>query len=63
MFIWICNQYICLNADLDKYTGYGIGFDSHGECSLPDGRIGKNVIIFKWIWLHLCILVVQENIS
>ena len=37
------------NADLDKYTGYGIGFDYHGECSLPDERISKNVIIFKWI--------------
>ena len=36
------------NADLDKYvhTGYGIGFDSHLELSLPDGSVGKNVIIF-----------------
>ena len=36
------------NADLDKYkyTGYGIGFDSRSEFSLPDGSYGKKVIIF-----------------
>ena len=36
------------NADTDKYklSGYGIGFDSHSEFSLPDGSMGKNVIIF-----------------
>ena len=35
-------------ADLDKYqyNGYGIGFDSGSEFSLPDGSICKNVIIF-----------------
>ena len=37
------------NADLYKYkcTGYGIGFDSRGEYSLPDSSVGKNVIIFR----------------
>ena len=36
------------NVDLDKhkYTGYGIGFGSHREYSLPDGSISKNAIIF-----------------
>ena len=36
------------NAELDKYkySGYGIGFDSRSEFSLPDGSVGKNVIIF-----------------
>ena len=36
------------NADPDKYlyTGYGIGFDTRGHHSLPDGGVGKNVIIF-----------------
>ena len=36
------------NNDPDKYayTGYGIGFDSHSEFSLPDVSMGKNVIIF-----------------
>ena len=36
------------NTDPDKYvyTGYGIGFDSRSEFSLPDGSVGKNVIIF-----------------
>ena len=36
------------NVDPDKYiyTGYGIGFNSHSELSLPDGSVGKNVIIF-----------------
>ena len=35
-------------ADPDKYvyTGYGIGFDSRSTFSLPDGSMGKNVIIF-----------------
>ena len=46
MLIWICKTK--KNTDLDKYkyTGYGIGFDSHGEYSLPDRSVGKNVIIF-----------------
>ena len=37
------------NADLNKYlySGYGIGFDSHLEFSLPADSIGKNVIIFR----------------
>ena len=36
------------NADLDKHkhSGYGIGFDSRSKFSLPDGSMGKNVIIF-----------------
>ena len=36
------------NFDTDKwqYSGYGIGFDSKGEFTHPDGGIGKNVIIF-----------------
>ena len=36
------------NADPDKYSysGYGIGFDIRGYHSLPDGSLGKNVIIF-----------------
>ena len=36
------------NADPDKYkySGYGIGFDLRSEFSLPDGSMGKNVIIF-----------------
>ena len=36
------------NADLDKYvcSGYGIGFDSRSEFSLPGGSVGKNVITF-----------------
>ena len=35
-------------SDLDnnKYTNYDIGFDSREEYSLPDGSVGKNVIIF-----------------
>ena len=37
------------NSDLDKYkySDYGIGFDSRSEFWLPDGSIGKNVIIFE----------------
>ena len=36
------------NADLDKnkYSGYGIGFDSRSELSLPHGILGKHFIIF-----------------
>ena len=36
------------NDDQDKYkySGYGTGFDSRSEISLPDGSMGKNVIIF-----------------
>ena len=36
------------NPDLDKnkYTGYGIGFDSRSEFLFTDRNYGKNVIIF-----------------
>ena len=36
------------NSDTDKwqYSGYGIGFDSKGEFTHPDGGNGKNVNIF-----------------
>ena len=36
------------NADSNKYVypGYGAGFDSRSEFSLPDGNMGKYVIIF-----------------
>ena len=36
------------NADLNKYKYriYSIGFDSRSRFSLPDGSMGKNVIIF-----------------
>ena len=35
------------NCDTDKwqYSGYGIGFDSKGEFTHPDGGDGRNVII------------------
>ena len=34
--------------DIDKYgySGYGIGFDRHGNFSFPGTGLGKNVIIF-----------------
>ena len=36
------------NADPDKYkyASYGIWFDWRLEFSLPDGSMGKNVVIF-----------------
>ena len=36
------------NADIStyKYSGYGIGFDSKGSFSHPNGGFGANVIIF-----------------
>ena len=34
------------NADIDKYSGYGIGFDRHGSFSSPGIGLGRNVIIF-----------------
>ena len=37
------------NTDPDKYkySGRGIRFDSRSKVSLPDGSMGKNVIIFE----------------
>ena len=37
------------NVDSDKFSnsGYGIGFDTRGEYSLPDSSKCKNVIIFR----------------
>ena len=36
------------NTDLDKYkySGYGIGFNSHSKIIFADGNFGKYVIIF-----------------
>ena len=36
------------SANPNKYvhSGYGIGFDSRSEVSLPDDSVGKNIIIF-----------------
>ena len=36
------------NSHIDKwqYSGYGVGFDSIGNFTHPDGENGKNVIIF-----------------
>ena len=36
------------NNDIDKYkySGYGIGFNSGGTFSFPDGSFGENLIIF-----------------
>ena len=36
------------SADIGKcrYSGYGIGFDTKGTFSFPNGGSGKNVIIF-----------------
>ena len=42
---------ITKNADLDKYvyTGYGIGFDSRSEFSLPNGRWVKMSLFLELI--------------
>ena len=32
--------------DIDRYSGYGIGFDRRGSFSFPGGGFGQNVIIF-----------------
>ena len=34
------------NTNKYKYQGHGIGFDSTGTFTHPDGWVGKNVIIF-----------------
>ena len=34
------------DPDKNKYCGYGIGFNSRSYSSLPDGSMGRNVIIF-----------------
>ena len=35
------------NADIDiyRYSGYGIGFDSHGSFSFPGTGLGRNILI------------------
>ena len=39
---------ITKNSDIDKYkySGYGIGFDSKGTFSHPNGSFGNNAIVF-----------------
>ena len=34
------------NADIDKYSGYGIGFDRRSSFSFTTGGFGQNVLIF-----------------
>ena len=34
------------NADIDKYSGYGIGFNRRSRFSFPVGGDGQNIIIF-----------------
>ena len=36
------------NADIGRYgySGYGVGFDRHGNFSFPGTGLGRNVIIF-----------------
>ena len=34
------------NADIDKYSGYGIGFDIRSSFSFTTGGFGQNVLIF-----------------
>ena len=36
------------NADIDKYkySGYGIGFERHGNSSSPGFGLGRKIIIF-----------------
>ena len=53
-FDFTLRYYLCrgvkltINADSDKYvySGYSIGFDLRSKFSLPDGSVGKSVIIF-----------------
>ena len=41
------------NADPDQYvySGYGVGFDSCTECSIPDVSVGKNAV-FVGVDMH-----------
>ena len=48
------------NSGRYSYSFYGIGFYTHIDHSLPDGSVGKNVIILR---AHLCILIIKEKIS
>ena len=34
------------NADIEKYSGYGIEFDRRSSFSFPGGGFGQNVLIF-----------------
>ena len=49
------------NDDVDKYkySGYGIGFDSRGRFSHPNGGDDKNIIIFGADWAVLCMLITK----
>ena len=34
------------NTDVDKHSGYGIGFDRRSSFSFPSSGFGQNVLIF-----------------
>ena len=46
------------NADPDKYSysGFGVGLDTCGQYYLPNGSVGKNVIIFE-VDMSLSVLI------
>ena len=58
--------YVKLTSNADpgkyKYTGYGIGFDSHSEFSFTDGSYGKMSLFLVLIWAHLCMLIIIKKI-
>ena len=62
LLTWICKA---KNADSDKYrySGYDIRFNSRSEFSLPNGSMGRNVIILELIWAHLYILIIKIKTS
>ena len=53
------------NADPDKYkySGYGIGFDLQSEFLLPDGSMGKMLLLLEATWSHLYILIIRGKMS
>ena len=54
------------NAYRDKcvYTGYGIGLNTPCKFLLPDGSMGKNIIIFGVdMSSYVSILIIRRKIS
>ena len=53
---------ITKNNDIDKYkySRYGVGFDSGGAFSFPNGSFGENVIIFGVDMSSSCTPIIKK---
>ena len=51
------------DLDKDKYSGYGIEFDSCSEFSSPDGSMEEMSLFLELTWAYLHVLLIRKKVS